>query len=95
MDRNARHRETTLRPGQERLELRLNERSGRERGIREEDIPLAPAYMDGDNNMRDLGLRRGRDYIPDSTPPIRRMKTGGKVRGCGIAKKGMTKGRVV
>lgn len=94
MDRSQRSRETALRPGQERLELRPSDRGGRERGVREEDIPLSPAYLDGNTNMRDLGLRQGRDFIPDGTPPIRRMRAGGVVRGDGVCQRGHTKGRM-
>lgn len=95
MDGNRRFRQATpLAAGQERLELRSSERTGRERGIKEEDIPLSPAYMDGDSNMRDLGLRQGRDFIPDNAWPIRRMKTGGVVRGDGCCQRGHTKGRM-
>lgn len=90
MDR--RQQGTVLRPGQERLALPRAERAGR--GVREEDIPLSPAYMDG-GNLRDAGMRRGRDIIPDDMPPIRRMKAGGAVRGDGCCQHGKTKGRFV
>lgn len=93
MSERRRTRETPLRAGQERLELQLNERTGRERGVREEDVPIGPAYLDG-GNLRDTGLLRGRDYIPDGAPPIRRMMAGGPVRGDGCCMRGHTKGRM-
>lgn len=94
MERNRRTREAPPAPNREMLELQPRDRGGRESGMREEDVSLAPDYVGGAGNIRDTGMRRGRDFIPDDMPPIRRMKAGGMVRGDGCCTKGKTKGRM-
>lgn len=72
-------------------------------GRREEDISLAPPYeamerfRAGPNvaQGRDLMAKEGRDNLYTPNTADRRLKGGGKVKGCGIASRGKTRGKIV